>query len=70
MRKQIKALEEHGKQLVKYNKEKESPNHSKRKEIFKELANKRMEEITDLSEQVDFNNLTYHYKGINDLKNL
>ena len=70
MRKQIKAFEEHGKQLVKYNKEKESLNHSKQKEIFKELANKRMEEITDLSEQTDFNNLTYHYKGINDLKNL
>ena len=29
-----------------------------------------MEEITDLSEQIDFNDLTYHYKGINDLKKL
>ena len=40
---QIKALEKHGKQLIKYNKEQESSNHSKQKEIFEELANKRME---------------------------
>ena len=32
--KQIKALEEHGKQLVKHSKEKESSMHSKQKEIF------------------------------------
>ena len=61
--KQIKALEEHGKQLVKYNNEKESSTHSKQKEIFEGLANKRMEEIQDLSKQIDFHNLTYHNKG-------
>ena len=27
------------------------------KEIFEELANRRMEEIQDLSKQIDFNNL-------------
>ena len=61
--KQIKALEEHGKQLVKWNNEKESSMHSKQKDIFEELANRRMEEIQDLSKQIDFNNLTYCYKG-------
>ena len=39
--KQIKALEEHGKQLVKYNDEKEFSTHSEQKEIFEELAKKK-----------------------------
>ena len=60
---QIKALEEHGKQLVKYKNEKESSTHSKLKENFGELANKRIKELQDLSKQIDFNNLTYCYKG-------
>ena len=33
------------------------------KKKFEGLANKGMEEIQDLSKQIDFNNLTYHYKG-------
>ena len=37
--------------------------HVQNKEIFDELANERMKEIQDLSKQIDFNNLTYHYKG-------
>ena len=41
--KQIKALEEHGKQLVKSSDEKESSIYSEQKETFKELAPKRME---------------------------
>ena len=45
----IKELEEHRKQVVKYNNKAESSTHSKQKEIFEELANKRMEEIQDLS---------------------
>ena len=61
--KQIKALEQHGKQLLKCNNEKESSKHLKQQERFEELANKRMEEIQDLSKQIDFNNLTYSYKG-------
>ena len=28
-----------------------------------------MEEIQDLSKQIDFNNLTYHYKGKNNPQN-
>ena len=38
-------LGEHGKQLVKSSDEKGSLTHSKQKEIFEELANKRMNEI-------------------------
>ena len=57
--KKIKALEEHRKQLVKYNNEKEHSTHSKQKQIFEELAKKRIEEIQDWSKQIDFNNLTY-----------
>ena len=38
--KQMKVLEEHEKQLVKNNNEKESSTHSKQKTIFEELAKK------------------------------
>ena len=31
--------------------------------MFEELANKKMEDIQDLSKQINFNNLTYRYKG-------
>ena len=43
--KQIEALEEHGKELVKSSNEKECSTHSKQKEIFEKLANKRIDEI-------------------------
>ena len=68
---QIKTLEGHEKQLVKDNNEKESSMHSKQKEIFEEIANanKRLEEIQDLSRQIDFNNLTYRYQGNTAPKN-
>ena len=52
-KKQIKALEEHQKQLVKFNNEKESSTHSKQKGIFQGLSDKRMEEIQDLSKQIN-----------------
>ena len=67
-KKQIKALEKHGKQLVKYNNEKESSAHSKQKEIYEEIVTKRLKEIQDLSKQIGFNNLTYRYNGNNDSK--
>ena len=41
----------------------------KTKKLFEELADKRMEEIQYLSKQIDFNDLTYHYKGKNDPEN-
>ena len=46
--KQIKALEEHRKQLVKSSSEKESLTLLKEKEIFEELANEGMDEIQNL----------------------
>ena len=52
----MKALEEHEKQLLKYNIEKEPLMPSKKKEIFEEFANRRMEEIQDFSKQIAFNN--------------
>ena len=61
--KQTMALKEHGKQLDKYSGEKESLAHSKQNDIFEELANRRMDEIRDLSQQIDFNNLICHYKN-------
>ena len=61
--KQIKALEEHGKQPVKESDEKESLTHSKQKIIFEELANRKNEKIQNLSKQIYFNDLTYNYKG-------
>ena len=62
--KQIKALEEDGKKLVKSSSEKKSSTHLKQqKKIFEELANKRIDEIQNSSKQIDFNNLTYYFKG-------
>ena len=58
--KQIKALGDHGKQLDRYNYKKQSLAHSKQKEIYKDIINSRIDEIQDLSKQMDFNNLTYH----------
>ena len=57
--KQKKALEKHGKQLVKYSDEKEYSKNSKQKIFFEELASNRMKEIQDLSKQINFYNLTY-----------
>ena len=55
--KQIKALEEHGKQLLKSRGEKESLTLLKQRDIFEELANERMDKIPNLSKQINFNNL-------------
>ena len=66
--KQIKALEVHGKQLIKSSSEKESL--LKEKEIFEELANKQMVEIQKLSKQINFNNLTNYFKGSSVRNNL
>ena len=35
----------------------------KQKEVFDELVNERKFEIDKLRDQINFNNLTYHYKG-------
>ena len=52
--KQIQAVEEHRKQLVNYNIDKESSVHLKQKEIYEGIVNKRMKQIQDLSKQFDF----------------
>ena len=59
-KKQIKALEEHGKQLIMYSGEKDSLELLKQKKID-ELVNERRFEINKLSERIDFKNLTYYY---------
>ena len=59
--KQIKALEEHEKQLIKSSSEKDSLEPLEQKEIFDEFFNERKFEINKSSEEIDFNNLTYHY---------
>ena len=61
--KQLEALGKYGKQLVDYRDDKETLTHSKQKEILEELANRRMEEIQNLSKQIDFNNLGHHYQN-------
>ena len=68
--KQIKALEEHGKKLMKSSSEKQSLTLLKQKEIFEELANERMDEIQNLSKQINFNNLTYYFNGNSDPKKI
>ena len=55
--KQIKAFEEHRKQLVQSSSVKEPSTHLKEKEIFEELAYKIIDEIQNLSKQINFNNL-------------
>ena len=48
-KKQIKGLEDHGKQLVKSSSENESLKPLKHKEIFEERAKKRIDEIQNSS---------------------
>ena len=64
--KQIKAIQDqrHVKTIKKYHYDDEdSPLISKRKEMFNELVDKRLDEITDLDEKVNRNNLVYRCKG-------
>ena len=58
--KQIKALEEHGKQLIK-SRDLDPLEILKQKEIFDDLVNEREFEINKLCEGIDFNSLTYYY---------
>ena len=41
---------------------------SKQKYIFEEVANEHIDEIQNLSKQIDFNNLNYSFKGKSDPK--
>ena len=66
--KQIKALGEHGKQLVKSGSEKESLRILKQKyssilQKFWKIANERINEIQDFSKQTELDKLTYYFKN-------
>ena len=64
--KQIKAIQDQGqvKTIKKYAYDSEdTPFISKQKEIFNELADERLEKITDLDKKVNSDNLIYRYKG-------
>ena len=64
-KKQIKAIQNQGqvKKIKKYTyDDKDSPLISKQKEIFKKLADKRLEEITKLDNKVNSDDLIYKYK--------
>ena len=63
--KQIRPIEEHGKQLIKSSSEKISLELLKQKNFFDDLLNKRMFEMNKLSEGTDFNNLTSYYTSKN-----
>ena len=64
--KQIKAIQDQGqlKTIKKYDYDVEdTPFMSKRKEIFNELVNERLEKTTELNNKVNSDNLIYRYKG-------
>ena len=65
---QIKAIKSRGqvKTIKKYDHDDEdSPLTSKKKEIFNELVDKRLNEINELHKKVNFDDLVYRYKGKN-----
>ena len=64
--KQIKKIQDEGrvKRIKKYIYEnKDTPLISRRKEIFNELADERLDKIVDLVKKVDRDNLICRYKG-------
>ena len=64
--KQIKAMQNQGqvKTIKKYTyDDKDSPLISEEKEIFNELEDKRLNEITELDKKVNLDDLVYRYKG-------
>ena len=63
--KQIKAVQDpgHVKTIKKYDYDDHYPLLSKQKEIFNELIDKRIKEMTELNEKVNRDNLIYRYKG-------
>ena len=54
----VKPIKEHRKQLIKSNKVVDNESHKS----FDELCYKKMNEINDLSIQIDFNNLNFYFK--------
>ena len=71
-KKQIKAIEEHGKQPVEsntfikkfdYDTARYSPTLSKQKEVFNKFIDERYDKILELSKKNIHDDLTYHFKG-------
>ena len=59
-KKQVKAIQDN-KQLVNINKDdyKDKLLHSKEREIFKDIYNKRLDKIEEMNNQIDYNDLDY-----------
>ena len=55
--KQVKAIQD--KQIVNINKDKDKLLLSKEREIFKDIYNKRLNEIEEMSNEIDYNDLNY-----------
>ena len=71
-KKQIKVIEEHGKQPVEsnafikkfdYDTARVSPTLSKQKEVFNKLIDERYDKILEVSKKKIHDDLTYHFKG-------
>ena len=64
--KQIKSIEQHGKQLALSNAldiENNNPSYLKQKEIFNKLVDKRSHKVLKLSRKISYDDLTYYCKG-------
>ena len=57
--KQIKAIDEHGKQVIKSSSEIDSSTPLKEKKHFYKIGNERQEEIKNLSKQNNYDNFMY-----------
>ena len=76
-KKQIKAIEEHGKQLVKsnaiisgndFNIDRDNVSLEKQKEVFNELLKERASELNVMDDKINPNNLVYKFKNENSLE--
>ena len=67
-KKQVKAIQDN-KQLVNINNDddyKDKLLHSKEREIFKDIYNKRLDKIEEINNKIDYNNLSYVVVGTGD----
>ena len=67
-KKQVKAIQDN-KQLVNINNDddyKDKLSHSREREIFKDIYNKRLDKIEEINNKIDYNNLNYVVVGTGD----
>ena len=67
-KKQVKAIQDK-KQLVNINNDddyKDKLSHSREREIFKDIYNKRLDKIEEINNKIDYNNLNYVVVGTGD----